>query len=89
MSRKRFVVRGVVQGVNFRYATSQQARLLRITGRVWNRDDGAVEALAEGEPSALVQLETWLHRGPPHAGVESVEAEDLPGEPQHRGFAID
>ena len=88
MSRKRFVVRGVVQGVNFRYATFQQARLLRLTGKVWNRDDGAVEAIAEGELGALAQLETWLRRGPPYASVESVEAEDLPGEPQHPGFAI-
>lgn len=89
MSRKRYVVRGVVQGVNFRYATLQQARLLRLNGKVWNRDDGAVEAIAEGDPGALVHLENWLHRGPPHASVESVEAADLPGEPQHRGFAID
>ena len=89
MSRKRFVVRGLVQGVNFRYATRQQARLLRLSGTVWNRDDGAVEAIAEGEPGALAQLETWLRRGPPHASVETVEAEDLAGEPQHRGFAID
>ena len=88
MSRTRFIVRGVVQGVNFRYATMQQARLLRISGTVWNRDDGAVEVIAEGEAGALATLETWLQRGPPHASVESVEGEDLPGEPQHRGFAV-
>lgn len=88
MSRKRFVVRGVVQGVNFRYATFQQARLLRITGKVWNRDDGAVEAIAEGDVAALAELERWLRHGPPHASVESVDAEELTGEPQHRGFAI-
>lgn len=88
MSRKRFVVRGVVQGVNFRYATFQQARQLRLSGRVWNRDDGAVEAIAEGDPGALARLESWLRRGPPHASVESVEVEELAGEPEHRGFAI-
>jgi acylphosphatase len=88
MTRKRFIVRGAVQGVNFRYATFQQARLLRLSGKVWNRDDGAVEAIAEGEPGALAHLEQWLHRGPPHANVESVEVEELPGESQHRGFAI-
>ena len=88
MSRKRFVVRGVVQGVNFRYATLQQARLLRLSGEVWNRDDGAVEAIAEGEEAALAALERWLHDGPPHASVASVDAEDLPGAPEHRGFAI-
>ena len=88
MSRKRFIVRGVVQGVNFRYATLQQARLLRLSGAVWNRDDGAVEAIAEGDDAALDALERWLQQGPPQASVASVDAEDLPGEPQHRGFAI-
>ncbi len=88
MSRRRFVVRGAVQGVNFRYATLQQARLLRLSGKVWNRDDGAVEVIAEGDPAAVAELERWLHTGPPHASVDDVEAEDLPGEPEHRGFAI-
>lgn len=88
MSRKRFIVRGVVQGVNFRYATLQQARLLRLSGAVWNRDDGAVETIAEGDDAALDALERWLQQGPPQASVASVDAEDLPGEPQHRGFAI-
>lgn len=88
MSRKRFVVRGVVQGVNFRYATLQQARRLRLSGMVWNRDDGAVEVIAEGDDRALAQLERWLHQGPPHASVAQVEAEDLAGQPEHRGFAI-
>lgn len=88
MKRRRFVVRGVVQGVNFRYATLQQARLLRISGKVWNRDDGAVEAIAEGDAAALAGFERWLRRGPPHAMVESVDAEDLDGAPEHRGFAI-
>jgi len=78
----------MVQGVNFRYSTLQQARLLRISGKAWNRDDGAVEVIAEGDNDALATLETWLGTGPPHASVESVEAVDLPGEPQHRGFAI-
>ena len=88
MTRKRFVVRGTVQGVNFRYATLQQARLLRLSGKVWNRDDGAVEAIAEGDAAGLAELERWLRRGPPHASVESVDAEELSGEPEHRGFAI-
>lgn len=88
MSRKRFIVRGVVQGVSFRYATLQQARLARLSGKVWNRADGAVEVIAEGDDRALAELERWLQQGPPDASVAQVEAEDLPGEPEHRGFAI-
>ena len=89
MSAKRFIVRGRVQGVNFRWTAAREARRLGLSGRIWNRDDGAVEAEAAGPDDALAQLESWLRRGPPHARVESVEAEALSSEPRDRGFAID
>ncbi|HEY8807492.1 MAG TPA: acylphosphatase [Candidatus Limnocylindria bacterium] len=88
MSGKRFIVRGQVQGVTFRATAAEYARRLGLNGRVWNRDDGAVEVEAEGDERALAKLEAWLHRGPGYAQVESVEAEELPGEPRYRGFAI-
>jgi acylphosphatase len=88
MSARRFVVRGLVQGVNFRAAAAHQAQALRLTGRIWNRADGGVEAEAAGDPEALARFEAWLHRGPSHAQVESVDAEDIAGEPGYRGFAI-
>jgi len=88
MSARRFIVRGRVQGVMFRAGAAEEARRLGLTGRVWNREDGAVEAEAVGDGAALGEFETWLHRGPAHAEVESVEAADLSTEPRHRGFAI-
>jgi len=88
VSAKRFIVRGQVQGVNFRATAAEQARRLGLTGRIWNRDDGAVEAEAEGSADALAKFEAWLHRGPSYAEVESVEAEAMPREPRHRGFSI-
>jgi acylphosphatase len=88
VSARRFIVRGRVQGVNFRATAAQQARRLGLNGRIWNRDDGAVEAEAEGTAEALATFEAWLHRGPSYANVESVEADALPGEPRHRGFSI-
>ena len=89
MSGRRFVVRGRVQGVNFRATAAEQARGLGLTGRVWNRSDGAVEAWAHGDLEALAKFEAWLRHGPTHASVESVESEPLDGEPRGRGFAID
>jgi acylphosphatase len=88
VSAKRFIVRGRVQGVNFRATAAQQALRLGLAGRIWNREDGAVEAEAVGPDDALATFEAWLHRGPSYAQVESVEAEALAGEPGHRGFAI-
>jgi acylphosphatase len=89
VSAKRFIVRGRVQGVNFRATAAQQALRLGLRGRIWNRDDGAVEAEAVGPDDALATFEAWLHRGPSYAQVESVESDTLSGEPHHRGFAID
>ena len=88
MSAKRFIVRGRVQGVNFRATAAEYALRLGLRGRIWNRDDGAVEAEAVGSDGALATFEAWLHRGPSYASVESVEAKALPVEPQHRGFAV-
>ena len=82
-------MRGRVQGVNFRATAAQQALRLGLRGRIWNREDGAVEAEAIGPDDALTRFEAWLHRGPSYAEVESVEAEAISGEPRHSGFAID
>lgn len=89
VKRARFVVRGRVQGVYFRTATVREATARQVTGRVWNRDDGAVELVAEGDDAALESLERWLAQGPRHASVESVERSDLPGPGQrYADFAI-
>ena len=86
MSAKRFIVRGRVQGVNFRAAAAREAQRLALNGRIWNREDGAVEAEAEGTDDALARFEAWLQRGPTHAEVTSVDAEPIPIEPRPRGF---
>ena len=86
--RSRFVVRGIVQGVNFRAATVREAERLGVSGRVWNRDDGAVELVAEGEAGALAALERWLRQGPRGAEVSEVARTDLDGAPRYREFGV-
>lgn len=66
-------ISGRVQGVGFRDALVEEADRLGITGWVRNRTSGEVEALAQGSPAALQQLEAWARRGPPAARVERVE----------------
>lgn len=65
-------MRGRVQGVNFRQSAAREARRLGLTGWVMNRDDGAVETLAEGSRAAVDAYSAWLDRGPPSARVTSV-----------------
>ena len=88
MPRVRFVVRGEVQGVNFRATTVREALRLAITGLVWNTADGAVELIAEGSGAALASLQNWLNEGPPGAEVTEVERIELGGKPRYEGFKI-
>lgn len=69
------VVRGIVQGVNFRYYTQERAHRLGLTGWVRNLADGAVEVVAEGPRPTLGQLLDFLRRGPPAASVTEVREE--------------
>jgi acylphosphatase len=44
---KRYVVRGRVQGVGFRWFVEREAHMLGIAGWVRNNHDGSVEVLAQ------------------------------------------
>jgi acylphosphatase len=88
MARARFIVRGVVQGVNFRATAVREASRLGISGRVWTREDGGVELIAEGDDEALRSLQTWLNAGPRGARVSDVERSELGGKPRYEGFNI-
>ena len=88
MTRAHFVVRGVVQGVNFRAATQREAAIRGLTGRVWNAADGSVELIAEGDSDAIASLQAWLGHGPRAAEVDAIERTDLAGVARYRDFGI-
>lgn len=73
----RFVVRGRVQGVGFRWFVMREAGELQLDGYVRNQPDGSVEVLARGPAEAVARLESRLAQGPGTAHVESVEKEDI------------
>jgi acylphosphatase len=75
---RRLVVRGRVQGVGFRHATTVAAASFGVTGWVRNRQDGSVEALVQGVPDAVERTIAWCRRGPPSARVTDVEVVDEP-----------
>ena len=72
--RVRIVVRGLVQGVSFRWYARQRARALGLRGEVRNQPDGSVLIVAEGERAALEALLDWSRTGPQHAAVEAADA---------------
>ena len=73
----RFLVRGRVQGVGFRWFVMRVANGLQLAGYVRNLSDGQVEVCAKGAPEALERLELELARGPHGARVEFVEKQKL------------
>lgn len=87
MRRKRFVVRGRVQGVGFRDWTRRLAQGGGLAGWVRNRPDGTVEGVVAGPVPAAEAFLAALAGGPPSAKVESVEVEDW-AEPVGRGFEV-
>ena len=74
---KRFVVRGRVQGVGFRWFVLREASELQLDGFVRNQPDGSVEVLARGTVAAVDLLERRLAQGPHTANVERVEREEI------------
>jgi acylphosphatase len=70
---RRFIVRGRVQGVGFRWFVEREAHMLGIAGTVRNNHDGSVEVLAMGTREQLLGLRSRLQEGPRAARVDDVE----------------
>ncbi len=64
---------GRVQGVWFRAFTSEAAVAEGLSGWVRNLPDGSVEALFEGEETAVKMVIEKCRQGPPSARVNNVE----------------
>lgn len=77
---RRFLIRGRVQGVGFRWSAVAEGNRLGLGGWARNLADGRVEVHAQGDPAGLEALGAWLRRGPLGAEVTSVE--EVPAEPE-------
>ena len=73
MIAKRYIVRGRVQGVGYRWFVDHEARQLGLAGWVRNNVDGTVEVLAIGSEKQQAALRTKLRRGPRAARVDEVQ----------------
>lgn len=78
MTTRRWVVRGRVQGVGFRWFVWREAERLGLSGIARNLPDGSVEVVAAGTEAAIAELERSLAQGPAAARVERVEKHDVP-----------
>lgn len=81
-------VGGRVQGVGFRYFTTQQARRLGLDGWVRNEFDGNVRVVAEGPRTDLEQLVERLQDGPAGSRVEFVRPTWTTASGEFAGFTV-
>jgi acylphosphatase len=73
--RAKVTVKGLVQGVNFRRFTQQNAVRFQVNGWVRNLPDGNVEGCFEGDEANVQALIDWCRQGPGSASVSDVLVE--------------
>lgn len=81
MQARRYIVRGRVQGVGFRWFVEREAAAIGLVGWVRNNEDNTVELVAAGDPEQLETLKARLQQGPRASRVDHVdELESSPDE---------
>jgi acylphosphatase len=84
------VVSGRVQDVGFRAFVLTRARVLGLTGRVRNGNDGrTVEITVEGAAPSVEQFLRQVEQGPRMAHVEQVLTTALTGPVRYESFEIE
>ena len=86
---RRFVVRGRVQGVGFRWFVEREAHLLGVAGWVRNSSDGSVEVVAQGTAAQLAGLHGRLREGPRASRVDEVDVSQAEVQPGLNSFRIE
>jgi acylphosphatase len=70
---RKFLIRGEVQGVGYRFFAQRAAARHQVVGYVRNLPDGSVESLAEGSPESVEAFKHELAAGPQWSAVTQVE----------------
>ncbi|PSW21273.1 acylphosphatase [Photobacterium sanctipauli] len=71
------LIKGMVQGVGFRFHTAHEGLKHGLAGYAKNLPDGSVEVLMCGHEEQVEQLLRWLNTGPKTSRVDSVESEEV------------
>ena len=87
-SARRWLVRGRVQGVGYRWFAQRAAESLGLAGYARNLDDGRVEVYAAGPEARLSEMAGMLRTGPRWADVRGVEEQEAAVQ-QYGSFLIE
>jgi len=86
---RKFLIRGEVQGVGYRFFAQRAAARHQIVGYVRNCPDGTVEAFAEGPESRVEAFKHDLATGPQWAVVDQLEEINLEPTGTYSAFRIE
>ena len=81
-------MKGLVQGVGFRYYVMREAHHLGLAGVVGNLQNGNVKITVEGERSAILTMNKNLRIGPVHARVTQIDIEWQKNQNEYSSFDI-
>ena len=70
---RKFLIRGEVQGVGYRFFAQRAAARQQVVGYIRNLPDGTVEAVVEGPLESVEAFKHDLATGPRFSAVEKVE----------------
>ncbi|HZI87045.1 MAG TPA: acylphosphatase [Pyrinomonadaceae bacterium] len=86
---RKFLIRGEVQGVGYRFFAQRAAATHQVVGYVRNEPDGSVEVLAEGPAASVEAFKNDLAAGPQWATVEQLEEIDLDPSGKFTAFLVE
>lgn len=86
---RRFLIRGEVQGVGYRFFAQRAAARHQVVGYVRNLPDGRVESVAVGPPNNVEAFKNDLVTGPRFASVEHVEEIDIDMPEGYSSFRVE
>jgi acylphosphatase len=86
---RKFLIRGDVQGVGYRFFAQRAAARHQVVGYVKNCADGSVEALAEGPANSVESFKLDLATGPQWAVVDQLEEINLEPTGRYSTFRIE
>lgn len=89
MIARRYYIRGIVQGVGFRYFVLRSAGTHQVFGYTRNLADGRVEVFAQGGEQAMKNFAEDIAAGPNGSRVDHVEEIVLDTDKAYSTFRIE
>jgi acylphosphatase len=86
--RVKFTVKGIVQGVGYRFFAYTNATKLKLRGYVRNLYNGDVEVVVVGDENVIEEFKSKLKIGPQRARVEKIIQEEETSNIEFEDFCI-